>query len=229
MTIELRLRGYSCSQNRVARLMAQHGIEAYHKTAFRPKTTCQDPTKKPAPNLLKDRDPASSPGEVLINDITYVATKEGWSYLAVTLDLYSRKVLGWHLADSMETSIVIKAAEKALSLNIIGPGSLYHSDRGSQYTSFTMRKWIENHQLECSMSATGYCYDNATCESFFASLKREAFPENCVFETKAEARRAIFSYIESFYNNRRIHSSLGNQSPDEFIENFFKSTQPHLN
>lgn len=229
MTVELKSRGFSCSENRVARLMAQAGIQARFKTSFRPKTTQQDPERMPAPNRLGSGGQATRPGEILVSDITYVATKQGWLYLAVTLDLFSRKVSGWHLAANMETTLVVEAASKAASLEGVGPGSVYHSDRGCQYTSQAMRTWLRERGMLCSMSAAGYCYDNATCESFFATLKREAFPENCVFESKAEARRTIFEYIETFYNRRRIHTSLGNRSPDEVLTNHFQQRAITLN
>jgi transposase InsO family protein len=229
MTIELRNRGFICSENRVARLMSESGIQARFKTAFRPKTTQQDPDRNPAPNRLEERNPATRPGEVLISDITYVATAQGWLYLAVTLDLFSRQVSGWHLAENMETSLVIAAAQKATSLRGVGPETIYHSDRGCQYTSRAMRGWHRDRGIQCSMSAAGYCYDNATCESFFATLKREAFPENCVFETKSQARRTIFEYIETFYNRRRIHTSLGNRAPNEILTNYFQQETISLN
>jgi len=208
--------------------MSEAGIQARFKTAFRPKTTRQDPDRLPAPNRLK-KHPATRPGEVLISDITYVATAQGWLYLAVTLDLFSRQVSGWHLAENMETSLVIEAAQKATSLSGVGPGTIYHSDRGCQYSSKAMREWHRDRDIQCSMSAAGYCYDNATCESFFATLKREAFPENCVFETKAQARRTIFEYIETFYNRRRIHTSLGNRAPNEILTNYFQQETITLN
>lgn len=229
MTIELNNRGLSCSENRVARLMSGAGIKARFKTAFRPKTTQRDPDRLPAPNRLGNANPATRPGEVLVSDITYVATKQGWLYLAVTLDLYSRQVSGWHLAENMETPLVVEAARKAAMLEGVGPGSVHHSDRGCQYTSNTMRAWLRDRDILCSMSAAGYCYDNATCESFFATLKREAFPDNCVFGTKAEARQTIFEYIETFYNRRRIHTSLGNRSPNKILTNYFQQETITLN
>ena len=229
MTTELHNRGLSCSENRIARLMSQSGIQARYKTAFRPKTTQQDPDRLPAPNRLEQGQSAERPGEVLISDITYVATTQGWLYLAVTLDLFSRQVSGWHLAENMETSLVIEAAQKATAMKGVGPDTIYHSDRGCQYTSHTMRQWLRDRRMQCSMSAAGYCYDNATCESFFATLKREAFPENCVFDTKAEARRTIFEYIETFYNQRRIHTSLGNRPPNEILTNYFQEKTITLN
>ena len=229
MTTELHNRGFTCSENRVARLISRAGIQARYKTAFRPKTTQQDPDRLPAPNRLEQGQSAERPGEVFISDITYVATAQGWLYLAVTLDLFSRQASGWHLAENMETSLVIKAAKKATSMTGVGPDTIYHSDRGCQYTSHAMRQWLRDREMQCSMSAAGYCYDNATCESFFSTLKWEAFPENGVFETKAEARRTIFEYTETFHNRRRIHTSLGNRAPNEILTNYFQQKTITLN
>ena len=229
MTVELRRRGLPCSENRVARIMSKAGVKARYKTAFRPKTTVQNPSRLPAPNHLAQAPAPVRPGEVLVSDITYVSTTQGWMYLAVTLDLFSRQVAGWHLAETMETALVIQAAQKAVVRVGVGKGSIYHSDRGCQYTSAAMRTWLGDRRIVQSMSAAGYCYDNAACESFFATLKREAFPANCVFDTKAEARRTIFEYIEIFYNRIRIHTSLENQSPQEWLTNHFQRDQITLN
>jgi len=229
MTTELHERGFHCSENRVARLMAKNGLRAKHKSSFRPKTTVQNPERMPAPNRLAGKAPPTRPGEVLISDITYVATTQGWIYLAVTLDLFSRQVVGWHMEESMETTLVLNAADKAATRPGVGEGTVYHSDRGCQYTSGAMRNWLRNRGITQSMSAKGYCYDNATCESFFATLKREAFPADCVFASKADARRTIFEYIETFYNRTRIHTSLGNRSPDQFLKKYFNPETITLN
>lgn len=229
MTTELRQRGRPCSENRVARIMAKAGMKARYKTAFRPKTTLQNPDRLPAPNhLAKAADPAR-PGEILVSDITYVATAQGWMYLAVTLDLFSRQIAGWHLAESMETALVVQAAQKASTRTGVGKDTLYHSDRGCQYTSSVMRAWLSDRGMIQSMSAVGYCYDNATCESFFATLKREAFPVDCVFDSKTNARRIIFEYIETFYNRTRIHTSLGNLSPQQMLTKYFQTEKITLN
>ncbi len=229
MTVELRRRGFICSENRVARLMTEAGLIALHKAPFRPKTTVQDPDRIPAPNRLAEIEAPSQPGEVFVSDITYVATREGWLYLAATMDLYSRRIAGWHLAESMKTDLVIEAAQKAVDGTGICPGAIFHSDRGCQYTSQRMRSWLNQRGMLSSMSAAGYCYDNASCESLFATLKREAFPAGCVFQTKQEARRTIFQYIDTFYNRERIHTSLGDQSPDNFLTNHFQPNPITLN
>lgn len=229
MADELAARGVPCSENRAARLMRKHGISARQKAAFRPKTTVADPAKNPAPNLLKGAPEPSAPGEVYVSDITYVATREGWLYLAVVIDLFSRKVAGWALADHMAASLVTGAFGRATSAVPPAAGALFHSDRGCQYTSAKMRAHLALLDITQSMSAKGYCYDNATSESFFATIKREAFPDDCCFDTKAGARRAIFDYLETFYNRRRRHSSLGNISPEEFLDRHFQNQKPDLN
>lgn len=229
MTVELQNRGFTCSENRVARLMREAGLMARHKAAFRPKTTVQDPDRIPAPNRLTEIGAPSQPGEVFVSDITYVATREGWLYLAVTMDLYSRRIAGWHLAESMKTDLVIEAAQKAVVGTEACSGAIFHSDRGCQYTSQQMRTWLNQRGMLSSMSAAGYCYDNATCESLFATLKREAFPTGCVFDSKREARLTIFEYLETFYNRERIHTSLGNQPPESFLTNHFQPSPITLN
>ena len=230
MTTELQEEhGLSCSENRVARLMAKNGLQARYKAAFRPKTTTQDPTQKASPNILANTEPPSAPGQVCVSDITYVATREGWLYLAVVIDLYSRAVVGWSVAETMHTFLVTSALAKAMSNLPQGTRPLFHSDRGCQYTSKAFRKVIALYGLPQSMSAKGYCYDNAANESFFASLKRESFPEDCCFDTKAKARRTIFDYLEVFYNDKRRHSSLGNVSPETFLNQHFQTQKTHLN
>jgi|APSaa5957512493_1039668.scaffolds.fasta_scaffold52730_1 transposase InsO family protein len=230
MTTELQEEhGLACSENRVARLMANNDLKARHKASFRPKTTVQDGTQKASPNILANTEKPSAPGQICVSDITYVATREGWLYLAVVIDLYSRAVVGWSIAESMHTFLVSSALAK--SMTNLPPGSrpLFHSDRGCQYTSKEFRKLLKLYGLPQSMSAKGYCYDNAVNESFFASLKRESFPEDCCFETKAEARRTIFDYLEVFYHKRRRHSSLGNVSPETFLNQHFQTQKTHLN
>lgn len=226
MTNELRDRNLQASENRVARLMRQDGIQARPKRAFRPQTTIQDgsASSRIAPNRLAEIGEISAPGQALAGDITYVATREGWLYLAVVMDLFSRYIVGWSLSESLATPLVIQAFQRASRReDFIAPGSLFHSDRGCQYTSQSYLAVLEHQGVVSSMSATGYCYDNATCESFFATLKTEGFPEHHVFDSKAEARRAIFGYIETFYNRRRKHSSLGYRSPEQHLQEYRNS------
>lgn len=221
MTRELQDRGFCASENRVAKIMQSEGIRANQKRAFRPKTTVQDSesTSRVARNVLAESGKPKEPGEALVTDITYVATREGWLYLAVVIDLFSRCVIGWSVSEKLTTPLAIRALRRAIRNGSIqlAPGCLFHSDRGCQYTSLQHVEEVASHGLVPSMSASGYCYDNATCESFFATLKNEAFPEDQVFESRREANLAIFEYIETFYNRRRKHSSLGYRSPEEFL------------
>ena len=220
MTRELQDREFSVSENRVARLMRNEGIKACSKRPFRPRTTVQDPlaVNRIAPNHLAAIEEVTAPGQVLVGDITYVQTKEGWLYLAAVMDLFSRCVLGWKIGENMETPLVSEALEKASRSGITFDGGYFHSDRGCQYTSIGYLGLVDSLGLTSSMSATGYCYDNAACESFFATLKAESFPDGRVFETKLEAKRRIFDYIETFYNSRRKHSSLDYHSPIEYLK-----------
>jgi len=219
MTKELHARGYECSENTVARLMQEHGIVAKGAKTFKPpKTTTVDKQAKYSDNMLEDQK-AQHFAEVLIAEITYIPTKEGWLYLSVVIDLFSRAVLGFETSGAMPASIVTSALNKAVENWAIPRGmAIFHSDRGSQYTSGDLRKELKRHAFDQSMSAKGNCYDNATCESFFSTFKRELLPESGYFETRLEAQRAIFEHIESFYNTRRRHSSLGNISPHAFIK-----------
>jgi putative transposase len=213
ITHTLAQQGIVCSEKRVARLMRLNGLKARRKRAFRPRTT--QPGKGAAPNLIKDLEPETK-DRIWASDITYVATVEGWLFLAVILDLYSRKVVGWKLGESLEAGLVAGALDDALAKRRPATGLSFHSDRGSQYSSQWVRKPLEVIGANMSMSAQGNCYDNAKAEAFFSTLKAECFPSKGVFESKAAARRAIFEYIEIYYNNQRIHSALGYRSPSRF-------------
>ncbi|MEL7046874.1 MAG: IS3 family transposase [Pseudomonadota bacterium] len=226
MTEELRDRELCVGENRVARLMRQEGIRARSKRAFRPKTTVQDEDAKCriAPNRLAELEEITAPGQALVGDITYVATREGWFYLAVVMDLFGRRILGWSLSESLATPLVSAAFKRAKRYDeSLTQGTLFHSDRGCQYTSSSFLAELAKEGVISSMSAKGYCYDNATCESFFATLKNECFPEDHVFDSKTEAKRAIFDYLETFYNQRRKHSSLGYRSPDQYLQDYQNS------
>jgi len=227
LTGDLREMGYACSENRVARIMKNRGIRAKFKSPFRPKTTSADASAKFSPNVLKDAPPPSRPGEQVASDITYVSTAEGWLYLSIVIDLFSRKIIGWALGDSMHASLVADSIGKA-SRHFAG-GALFHSDRGCQYTSGEIRTQIASLGMLQSMSAKGNCYDNATCESFFASLKAEAFPDDGRFDSKQHARLTIFEYLEAFYNSQRRHSSLGNIPPEMFLEQHSQNQNQQLN
>jgi putative transposase len=209
----LRQDGIECGENRVARLMRENELAARRKKAFRPRTTV--PGKSTAPNLIKDLEP-SGVDQIWVSDITYVATVEGWLYLAVILDLFSRKVVGWKLGETLEAELVETALANALMMRGPDPGLYFHSDRGSQYSSQAVRKPLSVIGANLSMSAQGNCYDNAKAEAFFSTLKTECFPPGQLFGSKALARREIFEYIEVYYNNRRLHSALGYQTPRQF-------------
>jgi putative transposase len=209
----LRQDGIECGENRVARLMRENELAARRKKAFRPRTTVSG--KGTAPNLIKELEP-SGVDQIWVSDITYVATMEGWMYLAVILDLFSRKVVGWKLGETLEAELVETALANALLMRAPDPGLYFHSDRGSQYSSQAVRKPLSVIGANLSMSAQGNCYDNAKAEAFFSTLKTECFPSNQLFGSKALARRQIFEYIEVYYNNRRLHSALGYQTPRQF-------------
>jgi putative transposase len=229
MTWELRANGWSCSENRIARLMRQNGLRARPRRPFRPKTTAQDHAAAPSPNVLAGAGAARTPAQHLLSDITYIPTAQGWLYLAVVIDRFTRMVLGWKLSGSLQSDLVTAALDKALATRLVAPGALFHSDRGCQYSAGQFRKRLAQAALLQSMSAKGCCYDNAMAESFFASFKNEALPENGRFETHRTAARAVFDYIECFYNRRRRHTSLGGLSPLTFLNRFFQNQQPSLN
>ncbi len=194
--------------------MRSAGLRARARRPFRPKTTSADHAAHPSPNLLADRPAPTAPGQVLVSDITYVPTAEGWLYLAVVIDLFSRCVLGWAVADHLKASLVLDALEIARrQLPRTQPQPIFHSDRGCQYTSSSVRDFLRGHGWQQSMSAKGNCYDNAFAESFFASFKTECFPNSGSFPTRLDARRAIFSYLATFYNGTRLHSSLQYKTP----------------
>jgi len=219
MTTELQSRGFDCSENTVAKLMHENSLVAKGAKTFKPpKTTTVDKTAKYSPNKLENQS-SNHFGEILIADITYIPTKEGWLYLSVIIDLYSRAVLGYETSGAMPASIVTKALNQAVDTWAIPRGlSTFHSDRGSQYTSKELRKELDKHAFQQSMSTKGNCYDNATCESFFSGFKRELLPDCGYFNSRQEAKEAIFEHIESFYNTRRRHTSLDNLSPYDFIK-----------
>ena len=207
-------REVACCVNTVAKLMRQEGIRAKSVKKFR-HTTDSNHSLPVAKNVL-DRDfEAEGPNERWVADITYVPTREGWLYLAAVEDLYSRMVVGWSMADRMESRIVVDALEMAIARRFPDEGLLAHSDRGSQYASDHYQRLLAGHNIECSMSDPGQCWDNAPMESFFASIKKELIHHED-YQSRAEARASIFEYIETFYNTKRRHSSIGYVSPTEF-------------
>ena len=222
MVEELWALGYQISENTVAKLMQEHGLVAKGFKAFKVNTTTPDPRAVYNPNLLKDQR-ATRFGEVLVADITYIRTKEGWLYLSVVIDLFTRTILGHSISNRMPAGLVVQSLTQAVkNWNIDTRNAIFHSDRGSQYTSREVRMWLKKRGITQSMSAQGNCYDNATCESFFAGLKRELLPECGYFENAVQARAAIFNHVHGFYNTRRRHSSLGMLSPTQFLEQQIK-------
>jgi putative transposase len=208
---ELRDQGITVSRKRVARLMREQGLSAsrrHHRTI----TTKSEPGARVAPNLLDQDFTASCPNEKWTGDITAIWTYEGWLYLAVVLDLYSRRVIGWAMAATQDEALIERAFQMALLARHPPAGVLFHSDRGSQYTSDAYRALLADAGATVSMSRTGNCYDNAVTESFFGTLKGECV-ERFSFQTRGQARQTIFEYVECFYNRIRRHSSLGYMSP----------------
>lgn len=203
-------------RNTVARAMREMGLKSRVSKAFVPTTTQTDPTKQPAPNLL-DRDfTATRPNQKWVTDITYLPTLAGWVYLAVVLDLFSRKVVGWAISDSLATPLVAEALRRAIeSRRPLGSELLHHSDRGCQYTSDAYQQTLASLGITCSMSRRGDCYDNAVAERFFWSLKHE-WTNHETFDDLETARLSVFKYVEIFYNPVRLHQSLGYKSPIEF-------------
>lgn len=208
---ELAARGQDCCVNTVARLMHAHGIRAKTARKFRC-TTDSNHDLPVADNLLGRQFDPESPNEAWVADITYIPTREGWLYLAAVEDLYSRRVVGWSMADSLESRLVVDALVLAVQRRLPGEGLLAHSDRGSQYASEHYQRLLAKHGIACSMSRRADCWDNAPMESFFASLKKELV-HGADFATRAQARAETVEYIEVFYNSQRRHSSLGYVSP----------------
>ncbi len=211
-----RLHGLTVGRNRVHRLMRIHGIMARYKRKYKT-TTDSRHTLPVASNLLNRQFNVSAPNQVWVSDITYIPTQEGWLYLATTLDLYSRKIVGWAMDQRMQKSLVIRALQMALHNRRPNPLQrlMHHSDRGSQYASKLFQKLLKVNDIRCSMSRKGNCWDNAVAESFFHTLKEELVHHQR-YKTRDDARQSIFEYIEVFYNQHRLHSSLGYRSPDQF-------------
>ena len=217
---ELREQGTRVGKNRVWRLMKQHGLRV--KTTKRFRVTTNSDHKRPvAPNLVQRNFSAEAPDRLWTGDITYIWTAEGWLYLAVVLDVFSRRIVGWSMDKRMTDSLVVTAFKNALLRRCPTPGLIFHSDRGSQYCSKRYQALLKGVRGLQSMSSTGCCYDNAITESFFGTLKRELV-HHCSFRTRGEAQGRIFRYIEGFYNRCRRHSAVGYQAPENYERLFFK-------
>jgi putative transposase len=212
---ELRAQGIHCGEKRVARLMRQEGLQGKCKWRRRVCTTDSRHTLPVARNVLNQEFTAEQPNAKWVADITYIATAEGWLYLAGIVDIFSRKVVGWAMDETMTTELVERALMAAVKTRRPQPGLLHHSDRGSQYASGDYQVQLQAAQIQVSMSRTGNCYDNALMESFWATLKVELIDDQA-YDSRSAARQDIFHYIEGFYNQRRRHSALGYLSPAEF-------------
>jgi putative transposase len=207
-------RGFKCNHKRVERLMRVHGIHSKRKRKFRV-TTNSKHKRAVAANLIQGDFTAKHPDRLWTSDITYIRTQEGWLYLAVFLDAYSRRIVGWSMGQRIGDELIVNAFRQAWLNRQPLPGLIVHSDRGSQYCSRSFKELLDINRYRQSMSSTGNCYDNAITESFFATLKTELIHDKR-YRSRNEARRSIFKYIEIFYNRVRIHSALGALSPSEY-------------
>jgi len=219
---DLKAAGEKVSPKRVARLMKEQGLRGKCKRKFKV-TTQQNPKRSVAQNLLQQNFQADTPNQKWVSDITYIITSEGWLYLAVVLDLFSRRVLGWAMSTRMTDDLTLKALQMALMRSrnqskASIQGLIFHSDKGSQYASNLFQQELQKHHITQSMSGKGNCFDNAAAESFFATLKTEEVKPmgKAGYATRQTAQTAIFSYIETFYNRTRRHSTLGYLSPLDF-------------
>jgi putative transposase len=211
---ELVSQGEVCSRKRVARIMRNAGVQAKMKKRYKI-TTQANPKVVPAPNLLQQNFTAEMPNQRWVTDITYVATAEGWLYVAAVLDLFSRRIVGLAMSERMTTDLVLSALNQAVIHREPTSGLVHHSDKGSQYTSKEFQKQLTIYCMIASMSGTGCCYDNAAMESFFHTLKTEhTYFE--YYDTREQAKQSIFEYVEVFYNRKRLHSTLGYCSPTNF-------------
>ncbi len=210
---DLRAAGHKVGRKRVAHLMRSAGIRGKTKRKFKTTTTSKHQRPR-AENLLKQNFHVSSANSVWASDITYISTREGWLYLAVTLDLFSRRVVGWAFSERLTDDLTLSALSMAIRQRTTDAALLHHSDQGTQYASRAFRAELNANGFQQSMSDKGSCYDNAVVESFFATLKTDEVDVN--YETRQQARTGIFSYIEGFYNTKRRHSSLGYLSPNDF-------------
>jgi putative transposase len=208
--------GIDCGLKRVARLRRIHGIEAKRRRRFRSAYAARH-SEPPAPNLLDRRFTANAPDRVWATDITFVPTREGWLYVAVVIDLYSRRVVGWAMHRRINLPLVVEALTMAIEHRRPMPGLIHHSDRGQLYLATAYRGLLNAHGMVQSMSRKGDCYDNAVVESFFSNLKNELTWHRS-FATRDEARRAIFDYMELFYNRERLHETLDYVSPVRYEE-----------
>jgi len=206
--------GVACGRHRVARLRRLHGLVARRVRRFRTVLE-QHQFAPPAPNRLQQVFVASAPNRIWAGDLTAIATRAGWLYLAVLLDLYSRRVIGWAMSATPDKQVAVRALRMAVERRQPPPGLIHHTDQGALYTSVAYQRLVEQTGLVASMSRKGNCYDNAVVESFFSTLKNELVHERD-YHTRDDARAEVFEFIEVFYNRQRLHQSLGYVSPEQF-------------
>ena len=216
----LRSEGESCGRHRVSRLRRINGIIAKRMRRFRATYAARNSAPS-APNLLAQDFTAEAPNRIWVGDITFIPTRKGWLYLAVQVDLFSRRIIGWSMSERMNQQLAIDALTMAIQRRHPPKGLIFHSDRGSQYASSDYQELLTANAMRCSMSRKGDCWDNAPTESFFGSLKQElVFREH--YYSRFQARQSIFEYIECYYNRRRLHSTLGYMSPANYETTYFK-------
>ncbi len=220
---ELKDQGVACSENRIARLMRLRELRAKQTRRFK-STTKRDKAQPAAPNLLKRDFEAKQPDQKWLADITYIATLEGWLYLATILDLYSRRIVGWAMSDQITSTLTVAALKMALQQRQPTAGLIHHSDQGSQYTDQGYQALLKDHGIRASMNGVGSWYDNAPMESFFGTLKSELV-YHCLYHTRTEARTDLFSYIEAFYNRRRRHSALDYLCPEAYEQLYYQQLE----
>ncbi len=222
----LKAQGIACSENRVARLMKLRNLKPKQVRRYR-STTRRNQRDVAAPNLLQRDFKADRPDQKWLTDITYIPTGEGWLYLAVVLDLFARRVVGWAMSQTMSTELTLAALALALQRRRPERGLLHHSDQGSQYTAQDYQAALKARGIQASMNSVGSWYDNAPTESFFGTVKSELV-NHCQYQTRDEARSQVFYYIEAFYNRRRLHSSLGYLSPEAYELRYHEQCQEGL-
>jgi putative transposase len=210
--------GHRCSVGLVADLMREAGLRACQPRAYK-RTTVPGEEPVTSPDLISRDFTAGTPGQKMVGDITYLKTGEGWLYLATVIDLATRMVTGWQLADHMRASLVTDALHMAITHGHVQPAAVFHSDRGAQYTSEQFARFCQQHGVRTSVGRTGVCWDNAAAESFFSALKNEMYHRQA-FPTRTRARFAVADYIEVFYNRQRLHSTLGYRTPLEALNEF---------
>jgi len=208
-----------CGRNRVYRLMKKHGIQSKRKRKFKATTNSKHDLPV-AENILNQNFQATKPNEVWVSDISYIETLEGFLYLAIVKDLYSKEIVGWYADHTMTRELVKKALNNAIARHRPLEGVIHHSDRGVQYCSKDYQELLQKHKFICSMSRKGNCYDNACAETFFSTIKQELIYLKR-FQTREEARRAIFDYIEVFYNRKRRHAALGYIAPANYAQQYW--------